>query len=173
MTALTRPAPSEHADYYSRYIAMVAEGDLLEALENQTETTLELLDSLTEDQGDIRYAPDKWTVRQVIGHMADAERVFGLRALWGARGAAAPQPGFDENAWAELGEHNDRALADVVEEFAAVREATLALARSMTGGMGARVCNMNGTDTTVRAIFHIIAGHELHHVGILRERYLK
>lgn len=172
MTAIERPEPSEHSPYFGAYINLVPDGDLIEAIEQQTEDTLELLDSLTEEQGDLRYAEGKWSIRQVVGHLADTERVFAFRALWVARGATAELPGFDENAWAGMGEHDDRALADVVEEFAAVREATLAFARSVTPEMAVRQSVINGVSTSVRAMLHMVAGHERHHLAILRARYL-
>lgn len=172
MTAIGRPDPSEHSPYFGRYIALVPEGDLLETLEQQTEDSLELLDSLTEEQGDLRYQPGKWSLGQVVGHMADTERAFAFRALWVARGSTEEQPGFDENVWASLAGHDERALADLVEEFAAVREATLSFARTITPEMAVRQSVINGHQTSVRAMLHILAGHERHHLAILRERYL-
>ncbi|MEK6688200.1 MAG: DinB family protein, partial [Gemmatimonadota bacterium] len=109
---------------------------------------------------------------QVAGPGADTERDFAFRALWVARGSTEEQPGFDENVWASLAGHDERALADLVEEFAAVREATLALARTITPEMAVRQSVINGHRTSVRAMFHMVAGHERHHLAILRERYL-
>lgn len=172
MSAIARPQPSEHSPYFGAYIDLVPEGDLIEALEEQTEDSLELLDSLTEEQGDLRYAEGKWSIRQVVGHMADTERLFAFRALWVARGSTDELPGMDENAWAAMGNHDERAMADLVEEFAAVREATLAFVRSVTPEQAVRQSVINGVSTSVRAMLHMVAGHERHHMAILRARYL-
>ena len=127
---------------------------------------------LTEAHGDFAYAPGKWTIKEVLGHMGDAERVFAYRALTFARGESVPLPGFDEQAWTPASGARDRTVADLVDELAAVRRATLALLSHLPST--APLCRgiANGREISVRALAWIIAGHERHHLRILRERYL-
>lgn len=174
MTTATslRPAPNEHAEYYGRYIKLVPDGDVVARMERQIADTVALLDRFGEARAGHRYAPDKWSVREVVGHLADAERMFAYRGLAFARGEKQPLPGFDENAYTVAGRFDARTLADMSAEFQRVRAATVALFRGFddTAWNGSGVANKN--PISVRAIAWIIAGHELHHVALFRERYL-
>jgi len=168
----TRPAADEYAPYYARYIERVPEGDLLATLESQLESTVSLLDEFGETGAGTRYAPGKWSVKQVVGHLTDAERIFAYRALAAARGEGAALPGFDENAYVEGGGFDARTLNSLMGELTSVRRATLSLFRNFTDADFARSVNANGKPISARALAWIIAGHELHHAIILRERYL-
>lgn len=169
---MIRPEPSEYAPFYAGYIARVPEGDMLDVLVEQMHDTGAFLAGLTEAQGGHRYAPGKWSIREVVGHLADTERVFAYRALRFARADATPLASFDENAWVAGSGADQRSLRDLAEELLAVRQGTIALVRSLTEGAAARSGTASGKTVTVRALVYMTAGHELHHVALLRERYL-
>lgn len=175
MTASTliHPADSEYAPHYAGYIARVPDGDIVAQLERQMEDTSAFLGQLGEARGEHRYAPGKWSIKEVIGHLADGERVFAYRALRFARGDETPLASFDENAWVPQSGCDRRTLRDLAEEFRAVRAATVALARSLTADAAIRTGVASGKTVSVRALIYMIAGHELHHLAILRERYLQ
>jgi len=174
MTAqrFARPDPSEYAPFYAGYIAGVPEGELLGLLERQLEETTALLAAVPEAQGDFAYAPGKWTLKEVLGHIADAERVFSYRALRFARGDVTPLAAFDEQAWVPNSGARSRSLADLIGELRAVRVATLALLRALPPGTDGRRGTASGREVSVRALAWIIAGHERHHLKLIRERYL-
>ncbi|HEX9895170.1 MAG TPA: DinB family protein [Gemmatimonadales bacterium] len=172
-TTLTRPSETEYAPVYARYVARIPEGDIVSILDEQMHASAELLDGLSESQGDYRYAPGKWSIKEVVSHVADAERVFAYRALWFSRGDENELPGFDEQGWVPNSGAASRALRDVADELRAVRLATIAFARSVSEEQSLRSGVASGYRVTVRGLLYIIAGHEAHHVAILRERYLK
>ena len=164
------PAADEYAAYYAKYVALV-EGDALDALRGLATSTPALLLGASEAQAAFRYAPGKWSVRQVVGHLIDVERVFAYRALRIARADVTPLPGFSEDAWAESSGADARTLADLVAEYRAVRGATLALFESFDDAASLRRGTANGHPISVRALPFLIAGHERAHVAMLRERY--
>jgi hypothetical protein len=168
----TRPAADEFAPYYGTYINKVGDGDIVASLKSQIGTTLSFLRAIPESRSGHRYAPDKWSIRQVVGHLSDAERVFAYRALRFARGDETPLPGFDENEFMKRSRLDDRPYASLVDEFAAVRAASIALLDGLFPEEWARHGSASGKDVSVRALAWIMAGHELHHVGVLKERYL-
>ena len=170
--SIPRPKADEHLEYYSTYISKVPDGDLLSFLRDQTVETVALLQGLTPVQADYAYAAGKWTVKQVVGHIIDAERIFGYRALRIARNDTTNLPGFDENAFVDHANFNERTLPDLLEEFQVVRASTIQLAKNLDPDAFARVGSANGHPISVRALLYIIAGHERHHVLLLRERYL-
>jgi hypothetical protein len=167
-----RPDLSEHLPYYEKYISLVPPGDVVATLERELETTLALLRSLTPAQAEIRYAPDKWSVKEVVGHLIDTERIFSYRAMRFARNDQTPVPGFDENAYVPAARFGERTLGDLATEFEHLRKANLFLFRGMDGDAWRRQGTANGAAVSVRALAHIIAGHEIHHREILRTRYL-
>ena len=169
---IPRPDPSEYAPLYAPYVDAVPDGDLLRMLEDHAADLLDLLRSFGEARGDHRYAPDKWSVKEVVGHIADTERVFAYRALRFARADTTPLPGFEQNGYVEAAGFGRRTLADLAEEFADVRKATLKLLSSFDEAALARVGVASGHPVSVRALAWMLAGHEHHHVRILRERYL-
>lgn len=169
---IPRPGPDEYAPSYATYVDAVPDGDLLRLLEDHAADVLELLRTFGETRGDERYAPGKWSVKEVIGHMADSERVFAYRALRFARADPTPLPGFEQNGYVEAAGFGRRTLADLAEEFADVRKATLKLLGSLDEVALDRSGEASGHPMSVRAIAWVIAGHERHHARILRERYL-
>lgn len=170
--ALPRPTAGEYAPYYAGYVANVPDGDLLGILEHQLDDALVQISAIGEDHGDHVYAEGKWSIKQVILHVIDAERIFAYRALRIARGDETPLPGFEENAFAANSMAEARTLGDLVEEFGHVRCATLALLRPLTAEAGARRGTASGYPVSVRALAWILAGHAAHHLRILRERYI-
>jgi hypothetical protein len=167
---MPRPAPSEYAPYYAKYIDLVPEEDILAALEAQLAETLAVLRPAPESQGNVRHPPYTWTVKEVVGHLTDTERVMGYRALRFARADATPLPGFDEEKYAPAGEFDRIPLAGLVAEFEAVRRSHLYLFRHLPAAAWARGGKANDTPVTVRALAYIIAGHGRHHTAILRKR---
>lgn len=166
-----RPASSEYAPFYAGYIDALPPGDVLELLEAGIEDTLELLRGVPEERADHRYAPDRWSVRELAGHLADTERVMGVRALRFARGDQTPLPGFDQDLYVANAAFGRRPLEELAEELRIVRAGTLLLFRGMDSEAWTRRGTANGAVLSVRAIAHIIAGHERHHARVLRERY--
>jgi uncharacterized damage-inducible protein DinB len=169
----TRPAADEYAPYYAGDISAVPDGgDLVVLLERQGAETVALLRSLSEEQGTHRYAPDKWSIREMIGHVIDSERVFTYRALRVARGDRTPMPGFDQDDWVRGSNAERRSLADLAAEFAALRASTVALFRGFDDAALVRRGVANNVEVTARALAWIVAGHERHHRNVLKERYL-
>ena len=174
MTTATIPRPdaTEYAPFYGTYVGKVPDGDLLELLERQRRETQNLLAGLSDTQALHRYAPGKWSMKEVVGHLMDSERVFCYRALRFARADEKPLQGFDDKAWVPAGSFDARPLADLAAELDAVRRATIALFGGFDAAALARKGTANNNEVTVRALAWIVAGHERHHVAILRERYL-
>ena len=173
IATIPRPEPSEYVPYYQTYISKVPpKGDLLTVLEDQRRETQHLLAGLSDAKALHRYAPGKWSVKEVVGHVTDSERVFGYRALVFGRADENPLPGFDEKAWVPAGRFDARPLKDLAAELDAVRHATIALFSGLDAEALARRGTANNAPISVRALAWIIAGHERHHVAILRERYL-
>ena len=169
---MNKPDSTEYAPYFEKYISLVPEGEIVVTLGKQIESTLSLIRGLSAAQGDLRYAPGKWSVKEVIGHLIDAERIFAYRALRFARNDATPLPGFDENGFVANAGFGSRSLADLAEEFEYTRKSNLYLFKSLDGDSSLRLGSASDNKISVRAIAYIIAGHESHHVGILRSRYL-
>lgn len=166
-----RPGPSEHAPFFAGYLDRLPPGDLVEILRAQSADTLALLRAVPAELEGHAYAAGKWTVREVVGHLCDVERVMGCRALRIGRGDATPLPAFDENEYVPEGRFEARPLAHLLDELAAVRAATVALFAGLPGEAWKRVGTVSGHPLSVRAIAGIIAGHERHHLEILRDRY--
>jgi len=167
-----RPAADEHHAYYAKYIELVPGADAVGALEAQLDDMLPLLRGLTEAQGALRYAPGKWSVRQVVAHLVDAERVFAYRALRFARADRTAVPGFDENVYAETAGADARTLRSLADEMDLVRRANVLMFRGLPEDAWTRRGVANGNEISVRALAFIIAGHGRHHTALLRERYL-
>ncbi len=169
--AIARPAAGEYAPYYGKYIEKVPHDDALASLATQAEDTLRLVRGLDDARALHRYAPGKWSVKEVLGHVSDAERVFAYRALRIARADETPLAGFDENAYVPAGRFDARPVESLAAEFAAVRAATLALFRALDADALLRRGTASGQPVSVRALAWIIAGHERHHHALLVERY--
>ncbi len=170
---ITRPEADEYAPYYGTYVREVTGDCALAALERQRTSTPALLADVPESRAGYRYAPGKWSLREVIGHVADGERIFGIRLLRFARNDQTPLPSFDENLYVPEGRFERRSLADVVGELTAVRDATIALVRSLDEETMVRRGTASGKVISVRALAWVMAGHEGHHMKVIRERYLK
>lgn len=167
-----RPAPTEAAPDYSTYINRIPGDDVLGALESQLDPTLRLLATITEEKSLHRYAPDKWSIRQLLNHVSDTERVFLYRALWFSRGFDTPLPGFDQNIAVPHAAADQFSWASHVADFSAVRAATLSFFRNLPEDAWTRTGIASGNPVSVRALAYIIAGHVAHHIAILEERYL-
>ena len=167
-----RPEPSEIAESYRGYVALVPEGDVFATLERGLQETLELVGSFGEERGNHRYAPGKWSVKEVLGHLIDGERILSYRALRIARGDPTPLPGYEQDDYVASGAFDRRTLADLASELALVRASTLALFRSIEAEAWERKGTANGVPFVARALPWIVAGHELHHRTVLRERYI-
>src|SRR5208282_194298 len=172
-TASLRPQPGEYAPYYDRYISLVHGSDILTALEDQRRQTLLLLSGRTEADGDLRYAPDKWSLKEVLGHLNDTERIMSYRALRIARGDQTPIEGYEQDDYVRNAAFARHPLADLIEDYIAVRRATISLFRNLDEPAWSRRGVANKNEITVRALAYVIAGHELHHRRILEEKYLK
>lgn len=168
----TAPAPSEYAPYYQKYVSLVPAGDVVETLRRQSADTLALLGAISEERAGTRYEPGKWSVKELVGHLLDSERVFTYRALRFARGDRTPLPGFDQDPYVRAGNFDARTLADLAAEFEQVRAATVSLLRSLDEEAWGRRGTANDNEVSVRALAYIVAGHEAHHVNILRTKYL-
>ena len=167
-----RPANDEYLPYYSRYIERVPDGDVLSTLAQQSSETIALLRGLPESVANYRYAPDKWSVNELVGHLIDSERLFTNRALRFARGDATPVPGFEQDDYVRGATFNAYPLAELASELQVVRQSTLYFFRHIDDDAWARRGVANNAEVSVRALAYIIAGHELHHREILRTRYL-
>jgi DinB superfamily len=166
-----RPQPGEYAPYYERYISLVHGDDILSALDQQRRQMMLLLSGRDETDGEYRYAPEKWSAKEVLGHICDTERIFAYRALRIARADKTPMEGFEQDDYVSNGPFAQRPFEDLVEDFIAVRRATLSLLRNLhqAAWLCRGIANMN--EVSVRALAYIIAGHELHHRQILEEKY--
>ena len=166
-----RPAASEYAEYYGGYIGHVPDGDVLSRLASQGEATRKLLMGVGESRAAHRYAADKWSIKQVIGHLVDGEWLFGYRALAFARRDPGALPSMDQDAWMAAAEFDRRPIADLIDALWRVRQATLSIFSDFDTATLARGGIASGNPFTVRSLVWITAGHELHHLRILGERY--
>jgi hypothetical protein len=167
---MVRPDSTEHAPYYTKYVDLVPETDVIAAMRLQFAETLAILSDLTESEACIHHAPYTWSIKDVVGHLTDAERVFAYRALRFARGDETPLPGFDENAYAKAAEFDQEPIRDVVAGFEAVRRSSIYLFQHLSDAAWHRKGTANGDGVTVRALAYILVGHERHHMAIVRKR---
>ncbi len=172
-TTIHRPADDEYLPHFARYISLVPEGDIRLILAKQNESTIALLHGLSESQGGYRYAPGKWSIKEVVAHLSDAESIFAGRALRFARADETPLPGFEENDYVENGAFDTFSLSDLVTGLENVRRSTVSLFKLMSTEASKRRGKANNAEISVRALAYVIAGHELHHLNILRTRYLE
>jgi hypothetical protein len=168
---MARPDPEEYAAYYHGYVALVPDGDILGTLSRQGRDLPALLREIPERHGDHRYADGKWTVKEVLGHLVDTERVFGCRALVFARGDRTPLPGMDPDDYVSGGRFGSRTIDDLAGELEALRRSHLHLLRALDDEAWARRGTASGCTFTTRAVAWILAGHPMHHVRVLEERY--
>lgn len=167
-----RPLEKDYAPYYKGYIENVEGDNILDILNKQNQLTQNVLNSFSEHKGNYSYAPGKWTVKEVVGHMMDTERVFAYRALCIARGEKQPLPGFEQDDYVKEGNFNKRDLFDLNYDYRLLRESNLLLFKSFDDKMLARRGTASGYEVTVNALLFMIAGHSFHHIEILKTKYL-
>ncbi|HKG80810.1 MAG TPA: DinB family protein [Pyrinomonadaceae bacterium] len=167
-----RPQEADYAESYGKYVKLVPEGDILSTLSRQLDATLALLASIPEAQGNNRYAPDKWSLKEVLGHIVDAERIFSYRALRFARNDQTPLPRFEIEDYVRNGGFSEQRLSDLAEGFQLGRRANVHFFKHLDSAAWLREGVANGKKASVRALAYIIAGHETHHIQIIRAKYL-
>jgi hypothetical protein len=170
-THIGRPEPGEYAPYYDRYISLISNDDIIGTLESQRRQMLIFLCGRDDSDGDYRYAPGKWSLKELVGHVSDTERIFAYRMLRISRGDKTPIEGFDQDPYVVNGPFAKRPLAEIVDDYIAVRRATLTLLRNLDDEAWLRRGIANNNEVSVRAIAFTAAGHELHHRRILDEKY--
>ncbi len=167
-----KPRSNEYPSYYNRYINLIDSDDILTVLESQKQEMSDLLNSFGEEAAAFRFAPDKWSVKEVIGHIIDVERIFVYRALRFARNDKTPLPEFDQEDYIKYANFDTRTLIDIADEFRTVRDSTLSMFLSFKDEIFSREGTASGFKFTVRAIPFIIAGHEVHHRHVIQEKYM-
>ena len=167
-----RPQPGDYIPYQTMYIDTVGDGDVVDLLNQQYDSLSTFLRSIPESKALYAYAPGKWTVNQVVGHLTDTERIMAYRLLRFSRKDSNPLPGFEQDDYVANAHFNEMNLGDLIEEFIAVRKANLYLFNSLTNGQKAQSGIASGNRVTVNAFLYVIAGHANHHVNILKEKYL-
>lgn len=168
---IARPESDEYSPYHVRYISLVPGNDILGTLESQRRQTLILLSGRDDREGDFRYAPDKWSAKEVLGHVCDTERIFAYRALRISRADRTPIEGYEQDDYIRNSPFDHRPIAEIIEDYIAVRRATLTLFRNLDEQSWMRRGIANNNEISVRALAYITAGHELHHRRILEEKY--
>ncbi len=169
---MNKPDPKEYNSYYERYISLVPLADILNTLETQFRETRAMLDAIPEQRGAHRYAEGKWSIKEVIGHMIDTERIFAYRALRISRSDTTPLASFEQDEYVKTANSDAASLASLIEEFAAVRRANVLMLRNLPAEAWTRMGTASNYPVSVRALAWIIAGHELHHRAVLKEKYL-
>ena len=168
-----RPSAHEYPAYFDRYISLVPEGEILTTLNKQAETTIGFLSNLSEEVSAYRYEPGKWSVKEVIGHVIDTERVFNYRALCFARGDQSKLPSFDQDKFAAAANYKDRSLLDIIDEYGILRRYTISLYRTFNPEDMQKLGSASDYRLSIGSIAFILAGHEIHHVKIIKDRYLR
>lgn len=169
---MTPPQTTEYAPFYKGYIALIGQDDVLEKLSSNRKKTYYFFLSLPEEKADFAYAEGKWSVKEVLGHIIDTERIMCYRLLRFSRGDYHPLAGFNENFYSSKSNHTKRTLEDLADEFSALRKANLYLYQNLSPEQLKRKGTASNATVSVKALLYIIAGHELHHLKIIRERYL-
>jgi len=168
-----RPTPTEYAAWFERYIRLVEDlDDVAEAMARQIDETMIFYRGLSEAQAESRYAPDKWSIKETVGHMSDTERVMQYRALGVARGDRTSFPPFEQDDYAKTANHGSRTWSSLLDEFKCVRQSTIHLFRHLDEASLDRLGLVNNNTTTARGVGYVIVGHERHHLAILKEKYL-
>jgi len=168
-----RPSVGEYNPYYDRYIALVPDGDIVETFRAQFPETLSILNGIPESRAGFRYAEGKWSIKELLGHVIDAERLFIYRALCIARGDTQSLPGFEEDEYVRVAAFDATPFASLVGEFKSVRDATIWFFSNLDDAAWRRIGTANGSAVSVRALAYIMAGHERHHRKVLQDRYLE
>lgn len=169
---MNRPSKNEYAEYYERYVSLVEEADIIAAMQSQLNEAEQLFAEITEEKSHYAYAGDKWTIKELLGHLTDGERIFAYRALRISRADETPMEGFEQDGYIENSNFNAMKLADLIEEFALSRKANLILFKNLSENAWLRTGTASDSAVSVRALAYIMVGHISHHIKILRERYL-
>jgi uncharacterized damage-inducible protein DinB len=169
---VARPDTSEYLAYYGKYVSLVPEGDIIDLLSRQLDDTLALLGTITEEKANSRYAADKWTLKEVLGHMIDTERIFAYRALRFARNDQTNLSGYEQDDYVANASFSQISLKDLASEFEHVRRSNILLFKQLDADAWLRRGIANNNEVSVRALAYIIAGHEAHHMGVIRSQYL-
>jgi uncharacterized damage-inducible protein DinB len=167
-----KPANTEYAPYYEGYVSLVPDTDIIFALTQQMNSTLDLLSGIAEQQSNHRYEPGKWSIKELVGHVIDSERIFAYRALRIARGDQTPLAGFEQDGYVASANFDQRRLTDLAQEYRHVRGASLELFKWLSDEAWERRGVANDVEVSARALAWIIAGHELHHMSVLKTKYL-
>lgn len=168
----TKPSPEEYPGHYTHYVDLVPEGNVLDIFESQSVITQNFLSTLTEELGNYSYAFGKWSIKEIIGHLIDTERIFGCRALRIARGDKQPLPGFEQEDYVQNAEFFKRSLSDLVDERLMLRAANIKMFRSFAEEMYLESGMVNDNEITIRAILYLLVGHEIYHLNFIKENYL-
>jgi hypothetical protein len=169
---MKKPLPGDYSPYYQDYIDSVVEDDALKFLREQLKAITDFFNSITEEKGKFSYAKGKWTVKEVIGHIIDTERIMAYRALCIARGEKQPLPGFDQDSYVANAKSNNRKISELVDEFRKVRESNIVMFYSLDEDSFNNRGVVSGKEVTVKALLFIVAGHCAHHINVLKEKYL-
>lgn len=169
---MNRPEKTEYAEFYAGYVSLVEETDVISALQNQVTEMQNLFAGMSDERSDFRYAEGKWTIKELLGHIIDGERVFSYRALRFSRNDKTPLAGFEENSYVANSNFGGAKLADLVEEFSLLRQTNVLLFKSLTDEAWNRFGTASDAEISVRALAFIMVGHVSHHANILKERYL-
>jgi len=169
---MNRPEKTEYDPYYERYVSLVAEGDIIGTLGAQSTHLHDLFTGLPEEKGEFRYAEGKWSIKELLGHLIDGERMFAYRLFRISRGDETPIEGFEQDGYIENAHSNDRSFADLLEEFSLLRRANMIFFKNLDDTAWFRIGTANNAKISVRALVYIMAGHIEHHLAILKERYL-
>lgn len=169
---ITRPTGAEHDPAFSRYITRVPEGNFFDVFQSQTQKTIGLFETFSEEKGNYSYAPGKWSLKEVLGHVIDFERVFSYRTLCIARGEQQSLPAFDENEYARNAGYDRLELSKVIEHYKKLRNSTICLLEQIPDDAWTRTGVSNQKPVSARALAYTMAGHELHHMNVISERYL-
>ncbi|HEX9960929.1 MAG TPA: DinB family protein [Pyrinomonadaceae bacterium] len=169
---MSRPEKNEYAEYYETYVSLVEETDIVSALQHQLSEMENLFAEITEEKGAYAYAEGKWSIKQLVGHMIDGERIFSYRALRISRSDLTPIEGFEQDGYIENANFNAAKLSDLLDEFALVRRANILLFKNLTAGAWSRTGTASDAEVSVRALAYIMVGHFRHHANVLKTRYL-
>ncbi len=172
-TGISRPTTDEYHPFYETYVRRIGAGPILVILESQSQVLRDLPSRLRQGGEDYRYAPDKWSIKEILGHLSDTERIVGCRATCIARGETAELPGFDENDYVAAGEFGSRQVDSLIREFEYLRAANVEMLQNLVPAAWSRVGTANGSPVSVRALGWILAGHVDHHLAVLGDRYAK
>ena len=169
---LSRPDPTEYPEYYHQYVAEVPEGDILGIIERQIRETVDFMTGMGEEKAGYRYAAGKWSIKEILAHLTDIERLFQYRCWVFSRNDTTPQPGMEQDDYVANGNADGLELGRLIDDYRVTRIGGLSLFRSFDGGMTTRTGVANGVRFTVRCVPYILAGHNIHHVNVIKERYL-